>query len=272
MSYAEAPERTLVRIAEDKNWLSQPLNVLSRDLQTCGNESNRTWDSFFYEDRNGILFDPIRNEPIIGADGGDKAQETVNESLQNWFTENDSGIAIRISAKGGMWRYPDNQLEIYRISYKFGSKQKALLCAFHQYDGQIDNPEEMRSSLFTKEDSDKPIFEIIDWAKKISRTEIKYHADNSPEKEEKSRNYAESLKSGVKPVVVFDQMKQSKFLGNNPIGCPPGMFGTASEILGGKSIIMEGKMVRNCGKCGKTINRVIFKGYKCDCGGVYEGC
>lgn len=64
----------------------------------------------------------------------------------------------------------------------------------------------------------------------------------------------------------------NEHFGNNPLSCPPGMFGIASEVIGGRSIIMEGRLVRNCGKCGKTINRVIFKGYKCDCGGVYEGC
>ena len=32
------------------------------------------------------------------------------------------------------------------------------------------------------------------------------------------------------------------------------------------------KYVKNCGKCGKRIEAVITKGYKCECGGVYEGC
>lgn len=33
-----------------------------------------------------------------------------------------------------------------------------------------------------------------------------------------------------------------------------------------------GKYVHNCGNCGKEINKVISSGYKCSCGGTYEGC
>jgi hypothetical protein len=256
MSNAEAPEKTLYRFAQDPNWLNQPVNILSRDLQTCGNESNRTWDSFFYEDRNGTLFDPVRNRPIIGTSGGDKDQGAVNESLQDWFTKNDSGIAIRISPRGGRWRYPDNQLEIYRISYKFGSKQKVVLCAFHQFDNEVKNPEKMRGSLFTKEDSEQSIFEIIDWAKNISETEIQYHADNSLEKEEMSHKYAKSLKSGAKPEVVFSQMKETKFLGSNSIWCPPGSTPESGNIL-------EAKWCEECPICHTKIQMYICKGYKC---------
>jgi hypothetical protein len=34
----------------------------------------------------------------------------------------------------------------------------------------------------------------------------------------------------------------------------------------------EKKFVRNCGVCGKKINAEIESGYKCTCGGMYEGC
>jgi hypothetical protein len=38
------------------------------------------------------------------------------------------------------------------------------------------------------------------------------------------------------------------------------------------SISERGNFVKNCGKCGKSINRTISAGYQCACGGVYEGC
>jgi hypothetical protein len=57
-------------------------------------------------------------------------------------------------------------------------------------------------------------------------------------------------------------------MGNNPTSCPPG---SPLGVFGRGAV--EGKMVRNCGKCGVTINKVIFKGYRCgNCGGEYLGC
>lgn len=57
-------------------------------------------------------------------------------------------------------------------------------------------------------------------------------------------------------------------IGPNSVSCPPGTpLGAFSRGA------IEGKMVRNCGKCGVTINKIIFKGYKCgNCGGEYLGC
>lgn len=65
----------------------------------------------------------------------------------------------------------------------------------------------------------------------------------------------------------------NQHLGSNPKSCPPSMYpGTVSEVIVHHSIILEGKFVKNCGKCGKPINKTIFKGYQCECGGIYEGC
>ena len=63
--------------------------------------------------------------------------------------------------------------------------------------------------------------------------------------------------------------KSEQNMGSNPGSCPPGL---ASDVLSRHSQILEGKFVKNCGKCGKTINKTILKGYQCECGGVYEGC
>lgn len=57
-------------------------------------------------------------------------------------------------------------------------------------------------------------------------------------------------------------------LGSNPVSCPSGSpLGVFSRGA------IEGKMVKNCGKCGVAINKIIFKGYRCgNCGGEYLGC
>ncbi len=47
-------------------------------------------------------------------------------------------------------------------------------------------------------------------------------------------------------------------------------MGSSGEVNGVNA--EGGKFVRNCGNCGKRINAVIGSGYRCSCGGVYEGC
>ena len=47
--------------------------------------------------------------------------------------------------------------------------------------------------------------------------------------------------------------------------------GKVTDVFSGSGN-REGKYVKSCGKCGKSINAVISKGYKCSCGGAYEGC
>ena len=57
-------------------------------------------------------------------------------------------------------------------------------------------------------------------------------------------------------------------MGSRSFSCPGGL----PNILSQKSNILEAKYVKNCGKCGKIIEKYICKGYECECGGVYEGC
>ena len=171
MSYIESPVKTLTRFTQTPGWLDEPLNVLAGDLLTSHSESNLQWDSFFYEERKGVLFDPVRERPVVGTDGGEAAQKRVNEELQEWFCKHGSGIAVRISPRGGKWQYPEEQLAIYRIAYK-PSGQKVLLCASHQFNANFKNPEEIRQFIFTEEDGEEAVFKIIDWLTKVSQKRV----------------------------------------------------------------------------------------------------
>ncbi len=49
-------------------------------------------------------------------------------------------------------------------------------------------------------------------------------------------------------------------------------IGTSGEVKGLMVSSGEAKYVKNCGKCGRTINKKISAGYRCICGGIYKGC
>ena len=226
MSYIESPVETLTRLTETSDWIDiSSLEALAGDLLVSRAESKLEWFTCYYEDRGGILFEPERG-PIIGTDGGVSAQKNFNSELQNWFLTHDSGIAVGISPKGGRFQHPDNQIQIYRIAYELidgglDGVEKVLLCAFHQFSFNFKNPEEIRRFIFTEEDNEGSIFEIIDWLANISQKKIEQTINNPKEKREQALYYASLLKSGIDPREVFQQMRQFEFLGQNPIGCAP---------------------------------------------------
>jgi len=219
MSYSETPAETLQRSASDPDWLNSPTDVVANDLKSSGNESRREWDAFCYEEKNGKLFDPVRKKNIVGVDGKDKAQKKINKELEDWFLSHESGIAVRISPSGGIWNYPDEQIEIYRIAYDFPGLQKKLFCSFHQFQANLENPEDIRQAIFPEEDSEDAIFEIIKWVEKVSQREIEINLNNVNLRSEQAYCYATMLKLGEDPMQVFQKMSQTGFLGQNPIGC-----------------------------------------------------
>lgn len=219
MTYIESPTQTLERFANSPGWLSSPIETIANDLKSSGNESRHEWDAFYYEERDGKLFDPIRKKNIVGTDGGDLAQKKVNQELEDWFISHDSGIALRVSPSGGMYNYPDEQVEIYRITYDFPSLQKRLFCSFRQFPGNLDNPEDIRQQIFPEEDSEEAIFEMISWVEKKSRSKVEANINNAKLRSDQAYYYATLLKSGEDPRYVFENMTKSGFLGENAIGC-----------------------------------------------------
>jgi hypothetical protein len=215
----EAPEDTLLKIARDPNWLSQPQEVITNDLKSSGNESRHEWDAFFYEEKGGRLFDPVRKRNVVGTDGGEEVQKNINKKLEDWFLTHDSGIAVRISPGGGPWHYPSEQIEIYRITYVFPSLEKKLFCSFRQFHARFKNPEQIRQFIFPEVDEEKSILEVINWVEKISQTKIETDVREAKLRSDQAYHYTIMLKSGVDPRLVFQNMTQTGFLGKNAIAC-----------------------------------------------------
>ena len=64
---------------------------------------------------------------------------------------------------------------------------------------------------------------------------------------------------------------EEQMIGEKSESCPSGGQ-TVFQAFSGGLESLGGKFVKNCGNCGKPINAFISKGYKCSCGGVFEGC
>ncbi len=81
------------------------------------------------------------------------------------------------------------------------------------------------------------------------------------------------MKAGASSADLYNSMISDGFIGSYDISCPP-VMGSFSEYTVSHSLTFgEYKHVKNCGKCGVGIDKLIKKGYKCSsCHGEYLGC
>lgn len=228
----EAPVDTLRRFARTSDWIERSsLDALAGDLLVGQAESTLQWFACVYEERGGVLYNAVMDGPIVGTEGGVIEQGEFNNELESWFLSNETGLAVGISPKGGKFMHPDNQIQIYRIAYewirdeqgKIIDQRKSLLCAFHQFDYNYNNPEELRRFIFPQEDTEEGVLEIIKWLKSISKKKVGDTLVNQSENITAAYSYAEQLKSGIDPIYVFSQIDKDNFLGDNPIGCTNGL-------------------------------------------------
>lgn len=71
---------------------------------------------------------------------------------------------------------------------------------------------------------------------------------------------------------IMQRAKENKMYGEYSPSCPVVLKTAFSEMFNNSLIIGDGKYVKNCGNCGRMIEKKIKKGYKCTCGGEYKGC
>lgn len=221
MSYVETPAQTLVKFDQNLKWRGESIKTLTHDFFSIGNETNLLWNPFYYEERDGKLFDPVREKNIEGTANGDIVEEGINKQLENWFLTHESGIGVWISPRGGQLRpYPEEQITIYRIAYKW-SGRKILLLSSCNFKSEFKNPEELRRFIFTEDDKEESVLEIIGWLKQISKKEIKENLNPRDVEIRMSfaEHYAYQYKNGTPMYELVEQMKNDRFLGENPIGC-----------------------------------------------------
>lgn len=271
MSYIETPTQTLEKFAKNPTWNSEPIEVLATDFFSIGNETNLLWNPYFYEEKDGRLFDPIRKKQIAGTANEDVVEEGINKQLEDWFLSHESGLGVWISPRGGGARpYPEEQITIYRIAYKLNG-DKVLLCSSCQFKADFKNPEDIRRFVFTEDDQEKSVFEIISWLQKTSQKEVKIGLSDTTEKRRQAEFYAFQYKSGVSIEEIAYQMRQDRFLGENPIGCRGTKSSNSSSSINTESVNSNtesgdglGPSEFTCPACGHT-NIRPYGGYVLKC-------
>ena len=277
MSYVESPAETVRKFAASPGWKSASVDEIAADFFSISNETNLNWDQYIYEDRDGRLYDPKRKRIIAGTGNGDAIEEGINIQLEQWFYGHDSGIAVWISPRGGGLRpYPDEKIAIHRIAYEPSGK-KVLLSASHQFKTNFRNPEELRMFLFTEEDKEESVIEIINWLVNISEKEVETQVDKDSlqRRRAQAEYFAIQYKSGASVDEMIYEMRRKQFLGENSISCGGGggLVSFLCQKAGLGNFEGAGKFVRSCGKCGAPINSTISAGFTCPgCGGGYLGC
>jgi hypothetical protein len=229
MSYAEAPQETVLKFLKSNAWKNASPETIAAGLKCSHNESHLKLNPWQYELRENRLFDPVQNSFVTETKGFDEQEDGVMSQLETWFLENESGIAIHISPRKESNNihpgYPEEQLTIYRISYELNIKtmqtKKVLFLTSHQFDHHFKNPDEIRRFIFTEKDNEEAIFEILDYLEKISSKKVEREIKEDPRATELAIKYAYMKLSGVPEYTIVDQMDRDNFLGNNPIGCPP---------------------------------------------------
>lgn len=272
MTYAESPAQTTLSFIP--SWEQQNPQRLVAELISLSQETNRKPDSYHFEIKNGVLIDPETNRPVL--EFIQKGIEyDIAEELQSWTGQTEEGLAFWISPPLSEV-YPCAKVIIHRIAYTLDG-EKIVLNSAILFDANLKNPEDLRKTLFTVQDSEETIFSILAWIEKISMKKISTETGH-PYIKQHAGYFAEKIIRGDPACLVVQEMQQMGFLGQNSISCstPAGTSSFSEFTLSHSDLFLAsevGKFVRNCGSCGTPINAVISRGYRCPkCGGIYEGC
>jgi hypothetical protein len=226
----ESSIETFLRFAQDPNWLKSSKTILAGDLFSMHNESNLFLNPDYYEIKDGKLWHRERGFLEGSASIASSVEENVITQLQDWFLSHDSGIAVQISPRmkpnPRHPGYPEEQITIYRIAHKssdpkniFDTK-KILFFTSHQFKAKFKNTDEIRKFIFTEEDKEESVLAILEWLKNISEKPVQTELQDVEIRQKQAEYYAEAILSGVPIYQIAKEMDKTKFLGDNPIGCP----------------------------------------------------
>lgn len=252
-----------------RTWENTDPSRLVAELESLRAETKREPDVYHFVVQGNLLIDPETGRPVLDfiAPG---VEYNIAKDLQEWAANNDEGIAWWISPRND--KYPCEKIIIHTIAYT-PEGEKVVLNSAILFDADLENPEELRKTLFTAEDTEENLSNIISWLERVSGKKLN---STSPQTEtrKQAEHFARQIKSGVDPNLIIKEMVVSNFLGNNPISCPPsGFLGFIIPRSPVANLSESVKFVKRCGQCGAVINAFITKGYRCHhCGGIYEGC
>lgn len=273
-------------VSRYQGWGSLPKETVVGYAKTVFKESNRLPDNWsflikekglFDETRNGYVSEIVKQYPHPNKYLRE-LEDGIIAAMDTWAVSAQKGYLIWISPsfKG---EYPCHKVEIIHKSEDGqqtdnlvilfdGSNDVCLKVARQMFPEleSIDNIESLRNSIVTKEVIDiEKIVDIVGPYTTVDQNDL-----SDEELESRLEHIASLALSGVSQSTIALEMNKLELIGNRSFSCPGG--GLSNTLLG-KSNVIEAKYVKNCGKCGTTIEAHITKGYVCkSCGGVYEGC
>jgi len=265
----ENVETTTLRFI--KEWKKTNPQRLAAELISINKETNRKPDVYHFEVKNDLLIDPETQKHILDFINPG-VEYKIAEKLQAWAVNNDDGLAWWISPRNE--EYPCEKIIIHNIAYT-PDEEKVVLNSAILFDAELENPEELRKTFFTAEDTEENLSKIIAWVGKVSGQQIDMSSKQTIDNRGQAESFVKQIKSGVNPYLIIERMKKTNFLGNNPISCPlsSGFLDFTISRSSVTNLSESGKFVKRCGQCGAVINTFITKGYRCPyCGGIYEGC
>lgn len=282
----------------NSSWTGKSPEQIALELASVNFETHHNSDSYhflvgendFISPETGKLIRPeIKEDTLVR-----KKEKIIYENLYSWAKENESGLSAWVSPPTeGL--FPGTKIILHEIVKKGREKyvlnrailadidaQKAIdianIFSTHSLNSKekyID-PEKVRSKLFTIKEGMSVIDLLnlfVDDPELLEQIKSGQDILGRVEILQKAREYGAKMKNGASPVNLYNNMVSDGFIGSYDISCPTG--GTFSGyIMGGHSIVSgEYKHVKNCGKCGVYIDKLIKKGYKCSsCDGEYLGC
>ncbi len=231
MSYAEVPEKTVLRFSE--TWDEQiESNRLVANFVSISKETNREADTYHFSIKDGILIDPETDRPILDSITPGVEKDVAVE-LQDWATANHEGLAFWISPPIADV-YPCAKAILHKIAYTTEGKRVVLNSAI-LFDAKLEKPEILRQTLFTQPDTEENIAKILEWIAEKSDKGVAV-AKNENEVRQRASYFADMVQKGIPREYVIEEMKRSGFLGRNSISCP-GVNTTFSDLIDSRSSI-----------------------------------
>lgn len=253
------------------------------NLTTVFKESHRLPDEWKFSIRELGLFDTERNGYVHSIVKEfphpnlylRNLEDGIIEAMDTWAVSEQEGYFIWISPSFA-GHYPCHKIEILYKEPNLRETSNVVIL----FDGNQDLCLDLVKKIFPELNEIKDIEDLrnsvliepyIDIDKIIEIVGPYIHTDdvkiNNPEEEIK--RIAKLVANGVSQTVIAYEMNRVGLIGERSFSCPAGL----PNILSQRSNMLEAKYVKNCGKCGITIEMHITKGYVCkNCGGVYEGC
>ncbi|HJX45615.1 MAG TPA: hypothetical protein VJ399_00390 [Patescibacteria group bacterium] len=244
MSKAENNTQTAVRFID--SWKKNPQRLES-ELLSLHNETNRKKDIYSFKITQEGLIDSKTNrlvkDFISRNTPTQKLEYEIFENLETWAMTSDEGIMLWISPPSD--EYPCAKAIFSRIVYDLEGNKDLLNSAILFGDETTNcsdiipslpenNKNKIRNTLLCIDENDEKLFSQI--IKKIENYTHINSEDITSENIHQAKIFTQMIEKGVSPFVIVQKMKETEFLGQYSVSCPP-KFSAMNIMLSNSKIL-----------------------------------